>query len=235
MEEENMKILKNNFATETVTCKHCSSILEISQDDIKEWGGKDKIICPCCLRPLIGTNEKHQSMQVTQPSFEEVDLTLETEFEEELKSVPTGVTPSREERIYIWNPDNFFIPPERYFLETDEVHFGLQELCKTSCTSRDFMDLWKFYEQFVELLKVNGHSTIPSLEDTRHILEQIGYSHDVYFDGYWGIRLRNNVINPDGTVSHPHRVHGDHAPHPVRGYYRKNGTWVEPYQTGVVK
>lgn len=231
-----MKVIKNNFNIETVTCQHCSSILEISQDDIKEWGGKSKIICPCCLRPLIGNDENHQSMQVTHPSFEEVDLTLETEFEEELKSVPSGVTPSREERIYIWNPDNFFIQPERYFLETDEVHFGLQELCKTtSCTSRDFMDLWNFYEQFVELLKVNGHSTIPSLEDTRHILEQIGYEHDVYFDGYWGIRLRNNVINSDGSVSHPHRVHGDHAPHPVRGYYRKNGTWVEPYHTGIVK
>lgn len=217
-----MKILVNNYETKDVTCKHCTSLIEVTQGDIKEAGGMDKLVCPCCGKLMIGEPEKE---------LIPVEVSTVNLFEKEVHAlVETTKQSCKNETLYICNQEGFFIPDNRFFKLKESIIIGMGELTLDK-TQKCSMDLWEFYTQVSELSRLNGRE-VPTLEETRHILEKLGYEHDSYLDVFWGLSLRNNVINSDGTVTHPHKSHGSHAPHFVQGYQRKDGTFVRSYWTG---
>lgn len=204
-----MKILRNAFV-ENVACKHCTSLIEISRDDVIMAGGKDKLICPVCKHLLCAEED-----------------TIPKQNKNE--TVNDGV-------VYFDIPQGFYISNKELYTE---MIVELQSACVDLVTKKPgckyMLDVGEFYEQYIKLLKVRGVKTLPTIMSVRYMFERLGYDHDGYFDAILGLKLRNNVINPDGTVTHPHKVHSDHAPHTVNDYYRKDGTLVRGYRTGVVQ
>ena len=83
-----MKIIKNNYLeTMQATCPHCSSILEYTEEDIKDDG---TLTCPCCKKSFKISGGFFDDFEVHVAETADVDL-LEAEINTMIETLKSEV------------------------------------------------------------------------------------------------------------------------------------------------